>query len=162
MGVEIERKFLVDGDMFLKTLSNEDLDKGQEFFQGYLADDPWVRIRIIDWKEAELTIKGRGGLSRPEFNYPLPFADAMEMLPMIKGKLEKRRYHAKFGGFTWDVDEFKKNLSGLWLGEIELPAENTPFETPPWAVEEVTDDVRYTNAYLSKLETSPFFKREAK
>ena len=36
------------------------------------------------------------------------------------------------------------------MAEIELTAENETFEKPTWLGEEVTNDERYYNAYLSK------------
>jgi CYTH domain-containing protein len=37
----------------------------------------------------------------------------------------------------------------LVVAEIELPAENTPFERPAWVGLEVTHDSRYANASLA-------------
>lgn len=146
MGIEIEHKFLADPSK----LSRKVLGVGQRLFQGYMSDKPTVRVRIIDGKRAELTIKGQGTLVKPEFNYDIPVADAEAMKPMLKAVLQKTRYHVEFGGFIWDVDEFHGSLSGLWLAEIELPTAKTKFKKPKWAQINVTEDGRYSNAKLAK------------
>src|SRR5207253_2067875 len=75
MGVEIERKFLVRKDLL-----PSELPEGDELEQGYLGMDPTVRVRLVTAhdgiRHAELTIKGNGLLSRSEFNYPIPHAEA--------------------------------------------------------------------------------------
>src|SRR5438105_3694609 len=76
MGFEIERKFLV------KVGSIPSLPPGTTYEQFYIAADPWVRVRILSGKRAgveptaKLTIKGKGTLSRLEFEYDIPVADA--------------------------------------------------------------------------------------
>ena len=79
MGVEIERKFLID-ETKLPTLNN-----GYTIKQGYIqtVDQTTVRIRIRD-EEAFLTIKGKNhGATRLEFEYPIPLEDAKEMLSVL-------------------------------------------------------------------------------
>jgi adenylate cyclase len=143
MGIEIERKFLVDPTL-LPTLG-----EANAFRQGYLATAPTVRLRIAR-DRAELTIKGPGLVSRPEYNYPIPVEDAEAMWSMIKSGLEKRRYRVEHAGRTWDVDEFLGRLAGFWLAEIELRAVNETFELPPWVTKEVSGDPRYSNACLAE------------
>lgn len=145
MAFEIEHKFIADPSQIPPAIRGH----GQKFLQGYLADKPTVRIRIIDNSKAELTIKGKGTLIKPEFNYEIPVADAIAMQPMMQSVLIKTRYHIKYSGFTWDVDEFHESLSGLWLAEIELPSVDTKFDVPPWAIKNVTEDRRYSNAKLA-------------
>lgn len=145
MGVEIEHKFLADPTKIPGKL----LKTGQRLVQGYLSTGPCVRIRIIDNKRAELTIKGKGSLVRPEFNYDIPVEDAIAMQPMMEATLIKTRYHIDVKGFIWDVDEFHGDLTGLWLAEIEIPTVDTKFEMPEWVIQNVTEDRRYSNARLA-------------
>lgn len=145
MGFEIEHKFLVDPTK----IPSKSLGVGNKLIQGYLSDKPTVRIRIIDNARAELTIKGKGTVVKPEFNYDIPVADAIAMQPMLKSSLEKTRYHISFKGFVWDVDEFHGALAGLWLAEIELPSVDTRFKIPSWAIKDVTEDRRYSNSNLA-------------
>jgi CYTH domain-containing protein len=142
MGVEIERKFLVDPSLL------PPLGRGVHFRQGYLATGPTVRLRIAG-DRAELTIKGPGLLVRSEFNYSIPVADAEAMWPLVKTGLEKRRYHVEHAGKTWEVDEFFGSLAGFWMSEIELVRPDEPFEKPLWTTREVSGDPRYSNASLA-------------
>ena len=52
------------------------------------------------------------------------------------------------------------NHAPLVVAEIELPAEDTPFERPSWLGREITADGRYTNAYLSKHPYSDWTPQE--
>jgi adenylate cyclase len=151
MGFEIEHKFVVDPSK----ITAKSLGIGSRLIQGYLSDKPTVRIRIIDDVRAELTIKGKGTIIKPEFNYSIPVADAIAMQPMLKASLEKTRYHVRFKGFVWDVDEFHGPLAGLWLAEIELPSIDTKFKIPTWAIKNVTEDRRYSNSNLASKGLPP-------
>lgn len=148
MGVEIERKFLVQG---------VDWKVGQvgvAYRQGYLSSDPerTVRVRMAG-EEGFLTIKGaaRSG-ARREFEYRVPAAEAEQMLDLLcrKPLIEKCRYRIPFAGRVWEVDEFFGDNAGLVLAEIELDDVAQAFELPPWAGREVTEDHRFYNAYLAQ------------
>ncbi|QIY79403.1 Uncharacterized protein conserved in bacteria [Chromobacterium violaceum] len=147
MALEIERRFVVSGDGW------RGLAPAVQYRQGYLSveKERTVRVRVVG-QQAWLTLKSNiSNVSRHEFEYPIPLADAQTimgaMCPMVVDKLRHRIEH---GGFVWEVDEFFGNNAGLVLAEIELPDEDTPFAKPDWVGEEVTEDGRYTNAYLSK------------
>ena len=56
-------------------------------------------------------------------------------------------------GATWEIDEFQGDNAGLVVAEIELAAEDAPFERPAWLGAEVTHDPRYFN---SSLAAAPF------
>jgi adenylate cyclase len=142
MGVEIERKFLVR-----KELLPKDLPEPDELEQGYLCTDPAVRVRLVSrpdgTRHAELTIKGKGMLTRAEFNYPIPVEDAEALLRLCRTALRKRR--RKLGRF--ELDHFRDR--DLWLAEIELQGEGERFDRPPWLGEEVTEDPNYSNSRLA-------------
>jgi adenylate cyclase len=53
----------------------------------------------------------------------------------------------------WEIDEFHGKNKGLWLAEIELDNINESFSKPDWALDDVSNDERYFNSYLS---TNPF------
>jgi adenylate cyclase len=149
MGVEIERKFLVNHDAWHK------LDKpdGNHYRQGYIlnGDNRVVRVRVTD-KHSYLTIKGggTGNISRKEFEYEIPIPDGEELLKSFtENGTEKIRYRIPFAGFTWEVDEFLGDNEGLIVAEIELKDEDEKFEKPAWVANEVTDDRRYANSSLS-------------
>ena len=146
MGIEIERKFLIDKSK-IGTLQN-----GYQIKQGYIqtVDHTTVRVRIRD-KDAFLTIKGKSeGATRLEFEYPIPLNDATEMLKNLcsTSVIDKTRYLVKHEGHIWEVDIFKGNNKGLVVAEIELKSENEVFTLPIWVTKEVTDDTRYFNSNL--------------
>lgn len=146
MAKEIERKFLVIGDDWRK------LATGTHYRQGYLnsAKERTVRIRTIDDK-AFLTIKGLTvGVTRMEFEYPIPHADCVTMLEHLAEKpiIEKSRYKIKMGNLTWEVDEFYGVNEGLIVAEVELESEDQKYEKPHWIGEEISSDPRYFNSNL--------------
>jgi adenylate cyclase len=62
----------------------------------------------------------------------------------------KTRYLYDYAGHGWSIDVYERENAGLTRAEIELKNEDEPFEKPPWALEEVTHDKRYSDAYLVK------------
>lgn len=151
MGHEIERKFLVDRNLWTPERD------GVAYRQGYLSrdEDRVVRVRIAG-DAAFLTVKGRSqNVSRLEFEYPIPVEDAEILLDRIceRPLIEKTRHEQRFGDHTWAVDVFHGENDGLIVAEIELCDEHELFERPSWLGREVSDDPRYFNSNLSK---SPF------
>ena len=146
MGVEIERKFLVEGDAW-RTQGEATLLR-----QGYLSLDPARTVRVrIDGENAFLTIKGKSvGASRGEWEYPIPVPDAAELLDGLcqQPLVEKFRHRIASGPHTWEVDEFLGANAGLMVAEIELASEDEAFEKPDWLGREVTGDARYFNSNL--------------
>ena len=146
MGIEIERKFLVKDDSWKAAADN-----GRICRQGYLLSDGGmtVRVRVIGAK-AFLTIKGpSNGISREEFEYEIPAADAEALLAQCGKHIEKVRYLISHAGMVWELDVFAGANEGLVMAEIELEAEGWEFGRPEWAGEEVSGDPRYYNAYLA-------------
>jgi len=145
---EIERKFLVKGDVW------RSLAKGTPCRQGYLnsARERTVRIRTMG-KKAFLTIKGPVvGATRSEYEYEIPLADCNAMLEALAEKpiIEKKRYQVPFGGLVWEIDEFFGDNAGLVVAEVELDSEGQTVRKPEWLGEEVTGDSRYFNSNLIK------------
>lgn len=146
MNIEIERKFLVRDDSW-KTLG-----QGVLIRQGYLSShcDRIVRVRI-EGEISIITIKGRAsGISRAEWEYPIPMEDAQIFLSDLCEKpiIEKYRYRIPHEGMIWEVDAFLGENAGLVVAEIELATEYQPFSRPDWVGDEVTGDSRYFNASL--------------
>lgn len=148
MGIEIERKFLVNDDSWRATAGD-----GLDCRQGYLASGggKTVRVRMIG-EQAFLTIKGAtSGLTRSEFEYEIPVDDAKAMLLLCGGAVvEKRRFFVEHGGMTWEVDVFAGANDGLVMAEIELDSEDQRFGLPVWIGKEVSGDPRYYNAQLAR------------
>ena len=149
MGVEIERKFLVNHEAWHRVTK----PKGIYYRQGYILndDDRSVRVRVTD-THSYLTLKSSSTsrISREEYEYEIPIPDGKEILKAFaKNGTEKIRYRIPFGGFIWEVDEFLGENEGLIIAEIELNDEHNEFEKPAWVTNEVTDDERYANANLA-------------
>jgi adenylate cyclase len=147
MGREIEHKFLV-ADEAWRTAAVRKIGMRQ----GYLAEGERASVRVrVAGEQAWLNIKGGGFVaSRPEFEYPIPVAEAAEMLASLcNGPLvEKTRYVVPFGGLEWEVDEFHGRNAGLVVAELELEREGQAFEKPPWLGREVTHLHHYYNVRL--------------
>jgi CYTH domain-containing protein len=154
MGVEIERKFLVDQEKWQQLAK----PAGTHYRQGYILSEAakTIRVRITD-KQGYLTIKGATqGISRKEYEYTIPVNEGAELLDnFAEAELEKYRYCITFAGKVWEVDEFLGDNQGLLIAEIELQDEKEAFELPPWVTVEVSGDKKYYNSHLS---VHPFSK----
>ena len=147
MALEIERKFLVNKPLL------PPLDDGETIVQGYILTQSKTAVRIrIKGSEAYLTIKGENtGAIRAEYEYPIPLADAEEMLENLCDgpKISKTRYRVEVSPHIWEIDEFHSENAGLILAEIELSDESESFHRPEWLAGEVTHDPRYYNSNLA-------------
>ncbi|WP_167620193.1 CYTH domain-containing protein [Paracoccus ravus] len=137
MAKEIERKFLVATDGWKHRVSRR-----QELRDGLISitDGRKVRVRIQD-STAVLTVKGpRKGIVRDEFEYPIPLADALEMIERLCGSdvVEKTRYYIPEGDLTWTVDVYRGLLAGISIAEVELPRADHDLVLPVWVGREVT------------------------
>ena len=150
MAKEIERKFLVDGDGWRPGAV------GVPYRQGYLSAGADARCTVrarVAGERAWLTIKGRPSAgSRDEYEYPIPVADAEEILERlcVGDRIEKTRYRVAHAGRTWEVDEFGGENAPLVVAEVELESIDAEVSLPPWVGLEVTYDPRYTNAALAR------------
>jgi adenylate cyclase len=148
MGIEIERKFLVNHAKWAAV----EKPAGKLFKQGYILSDDkrTVRIRVTN-EAAYLTLKGSTtGISRNEYEYTIPIADGNEILNgLTVSSIQKVRYEINFEGRLWEVDVFSGENEGLIVAEIELEHEDEAFTKPDWVEGEVSDDHRYSNAALS-------------
>ena len=145
---EIEKKFLVTD------LAWQNQAEGVFYRQGYLSTDPerTVRIRTMG-KQAVMTIKGiTTGISRSEFEYTIPLADANRILDEIchKPLIQKNRYTIDFQGQEFVVDMFLAENNGLIIAEVELENEDQNITLPEWIGQEVSHDPKYFNANLVK------------
>ncbi|RMG29402.1 MAG: CYTH domain-containing protein [Gammaproteobacteria bacterium] len=149
---EIERKFLVRSDAWRRQVV-----RSIPMVQGYLTrmghpecTRSSVRVRVagdrawLNIKRAEL------GVSRLEFEYPIPVEEARELLGRLAmgALIEKTRHEVPVGRHVWEIDVFGGANAGLVLAEIELEAADEPFERPEWLGEEVSHDPRYYNTSL--------------
>jgi CYTH domain-containing protein len=148
--IEIERKFLVKSDEWRKQALRQ-----ERLCQGYLSPNDHalkaeVRIRRSGAR-GFLTIKGKGGIVRAEFEYEIP-ADHADLIlrdfcrPFL---IEKTRYQVEVAGVSWSVDEFSGRNEGLVLAEVELQDAHQVLEIPVWIGKEVTENSAYRNANLA-------------
>lgn len=149
MPQEIERKFLIKGEFRAQAYSSV------RIMQGYLSSvlERAVRVRICG-EQGFITVKGKSdvsGLTRYEWEKEIPVDEARELLQLCEpGVIDKIRYFVCVGEHLFEVDEFYGENEGLVLAEVELSAEDEFFELPDWLGEEVTGDLRYYNAMLSR------------
>ena len=160
MSLEIERRFLVQGDEWKSFTKNS-----QELKQGYLISnkDGWtIRARIVDNQESWITLKyPQEGITRYEFEYKIPLSDAEELLEIAEYKLTKTRYELIFENRSWIVDCFKEENFPLVIAEIELNSANEILKQPSWCNQEISNFKEWSNAALAKLPISqrPMEKR---
>lgn len=157
MPKEIERKFAV------KHLGAIEGRIGHRIVQGYLADEPMtVRVRIVE-AESFMTLKGKAeGISRDEYEFPIPIHHARELLAQYCGTriIEKTRYRVPHADVVIEVDVFGGRHEGLVIAEVELDDVNQTFEPPEWLGPEISQDRRFSNSNLSMLDAAPALQTE--
>ena len=152
MGIEIERKFLVVDDSWREAAS-----AGMPYRQGYLSTDAGCSVRVrVSGDSAWLNIKSATvGVTRYEFDYEIPSADAHALLDelCVKPLIEKTRFIVEHDGHAWEIDVFEGDNAGLVVAEIELESAGEEFTRPAWAGKDVSHDVRY---YSQRLVEHPY------
>lgn len=146
---EIERKFLVR-DASWKAAATQ----STRIRQAYLRTDAeaTVRVRIREGRPATLTVKSQAvGISRAEFEYEIPLADAEAMFALRHGiVIEKVRHLVPVDGLVWEVDVFEGAHAGLVIAEVELTSPTQAVALPPWVGKEVSEDAAYYNSALAR------------
>lgn len=148
MNQEIERKFLIKDNSW-----QENANQGVSIKQAYLHSDSQLTSRIrTKGIKAFITIKGKTtGISRAEFEYEIPYEDALYLFKMCKNaSIEKTRYEVKIENHVWEIDVFEGENEGLIVAEIELNSEDEVFEKPSWLGKEVSFENKYFNACLAE------------
>lgn len=152
--MEIEKKYL---------LSNipEDLIIEKTFLieQYYLMvhGNRALRIRRMD-DEYFVTIKISNNIQRFEKEIPITAIDFEELKQFgLDKKILKKRHIVQWDKYKIELDEFLDNLKGLFIAEVEFSSveELQQFQPPLWFGKDVSLDYRYTNAYLSEIQTIP-------
>lgn len=147
MATEIERKFLVINDSW-----RNDVTDSIHYLQGYFATNESCSIRVrIGGGKADINIKSATlGITRSEYDYPIPVQDAREMLDAlcIKPLIEKTRYHVHHQDRLWEIDVFAGDNAGLVVAEVELESADAAITLPDWIGEDVSHDPRYYNVCL--------------
>lgn len=176
--LEIERKFVVTIDErdFDRDVIKRDLFLRKDFIhQFYLYDTNDVEVRLrykrgliiprdINFTEEFVLTRKRGsGISREEKTIELygknPDKPLLAYYMLLHDdpnppEIIKDRYTYKNG---WEVDVYSCSLYPLQIVEIELESEDEELpELPSFisVVKEVTDDPRFKNRNLAKMERS--------
>jgi len=169
MGVEIERKFLIEDSTKLPPLG-----EGVKMIQCYVPSEVWLKYWPGEISELEqvladplsayrfrvhgntaiATAKNRSdGPSRLEFEKEIPLESVLEIVDSKKyPSVEKTRYKIPTNDdLFWEIDLFEGNNSGLVIAEIEIPTPEHPIDLPNWIGRELTgqDDV-WSNFALAK------------
>ena len=175
MGVEIERRFLIDGRG--ERPWHLDCEGKRELFQCYLSNIVlennsvlWNGVELVsgdkDFSEIKtwrlrregdlvwLTAKGKKiGASATEYEWEIPIAlfeslEGVSDLPFIQ---KTRWLWRGEDGLLWEIDEFSSKLYGLIIAEVELESEDQEIIIPSWAGIELTHMEGWSNASLAIL-----------
>jgi CYTH domain-containing protein len=149
MPLEIECKFLVANDGWRGFVTRQ-----IRIRDGLIASTGGnkARVRIAD-SNATIALKSRrNGPTRTEFEYAIPYSDAMEMLrTMCDGRvLEKVRHVIPHAGTVWHIDVYEGILNGVVLAEIELQHADQLLDLPGWVGKEVTNDPMYRKINMQR------------
>jgi len=156
VGIEIERKFLIEESALLPPLG-----EGVKMIQCYLPSQIWLnhwpgeiseleqvladplsayRFRVLG-NTAIATAKNRSdGPSRLEFEREIPIESVLEIVSSGKyPSVEKTRYKIPTNdNLYWEIDFFEGKNSGLIIAEIEIPTLDYPITLPDWVGRELT------------------------
>lgn len=156
MGVEIERRFMIEDSTTLPPLG-----EGVKMIQCYLPAKLWLNYWPGEISELEqvladplstyrfrvhgdaaiATAKNRSdGPSRLEFEKEILLESVLEIVHSREyPSVEKTRYKIPTsGGLFWEIDLFEGENSGLIIAEIEIPTPDYPIELPNWIGRELT------------------------
>ncbi len=162
--MEIEKKFLI------KSLpSNLGQYEKKDIEQGYLCLAPVVRIRKSN-SQYILTYKSlmhgtgnsiSGVRANNEIEAPLTKEGYEHLREKTDGYIiKKTRYLIPLpDGHTGELDIFEGNLKGLYFIEVEFADEEDAagFIPPDWFGENVSNDERYANSFLSQCASLDVF-----
>lgn len=162
--MEIEKKFKVK-----KIPDNLEKYEKKHIEQGYLCVNPVVRIRksndryILTYKS--LADGSEDKNTNVRINNEVEVFLTKEGYEHLKEKVDdnliiKTRYIIPLeDGHTGELDVFGGVLEGLYFIEVEFESEDDAknFVPPDWFGENVSDDKRYANSYLSKCDNLSVF-----
>ena len=172
MGIEIERRFLVDGRELRPWRECDSISISQCYLSGVshlddkimwngnlLATDSRKITGISTWRirlhdgAVTLTAKGiRTNATASEYEWPIS-VDLYKSLPLngLPGVSKTRYLWPGEDGLLWEVDEFEGRLAGLIIAEVELESEDQEVAIPPWTGLELTNLRGWSNASLSTM-----------
>lgn len=150
--IEFEKKYLV------KYLP-ENLESCQkvEIMQGYLTDNPSLRVRQYDYSDQQvyvITLKIDDPCGyRDEIETELTKEQFNNLSKLVTSNwINKTRYYVPLNDlWNAEVDIYHDELNGLRTVEVEFlnEIEADEFTAPEWFGEDVTHDKKYENAQLA-------------
>ncbi len=152
-GQEIERKFLIDGEVPLEPGDHP----CERITQGYISVDSngtEVRVRAKGGRHT-LTVKSGPSRTRVEEEIEIDQRRFESLWPLTEGRrIEKQRFAIAADSEdnrSIEVDVYNGDLTGLITAEVEFPSEREAdeFEPPSWLGTEVTGDPDYSNQSLA-------------
>ena len=172
MGIEIERRFLVDGreekpwrggvskPIFQSYLENvKHIDGKISWNEHLLVEDDRELVNLTTWRirlsegVVTLTAKGRRvGAMATEYEWDLPL-ELYNSLPLdSQPSISKIRHHwTGEDESLWEVDKFEGVLGGLIIAEVELEDEHQDVVLPSWLGLEITYLKGWSNSALSMM-----------
>lgn len=148
MGLEIERKYLVK-----QIPSNIKYYPYKEITQSYISTDPTIRLRKID-ESYVLTIKGHGHIVREEFEMELTKNqyDSLSLKTENLCVFKTRYFIPIHNNLIAELDIYHGYHKDLVTVEVEFTSmeEATNFDPPKWFGEDISQNKRYKNSFLSK------------
>lgn len=145
--IEKERKFLLK---YMPVLGGY-FKEPKLIKQGYLMleGNKQLRVRIINDYDCYLTYKESVSIDiKTEFEYKIPYEDAVILYDSCKYKLEKKRFTTVYKEYHVDIDIYP---SGKQVVEIEY--ENELTEIPEYCGKDITGKKEYSNIALAKKGT---------
>ena len=136
------------------------IGEGRLLRQAYVAIEHPVSVRVRDDARdgCMITIKAGKGAVRHEIELPID-RQQFDVLWRLAGNrsVEKTRYEIDHDGHMVEIDVFHGRHDGLIVAEVEFDslAALDAFRPPPWFGEDLTDDMRFTNAALALEAGSP-------
>ncbi len=172
MGIEIERRFLVDGRNDKPWRTGEFSEIVQYYLENVkhvdgrllwneiqLAEDDRELKNLTTWRIrytngiATITAKGRRfGATANEYEWPVE-TEIYNSLPLDElPKVEKTRHYWRGDDdLLWEVDEYQEPIAGLIIAEVELEDEEQNVILPTWVGLELTYLPGWSNASLSRM-----------
>ncbi len=108
-------------------------------------------VDVDDVVAATIAVKSPGGTGdRYEMESELDTDVAVQILRRSPRIILKTRYSLWYDEDGWEFDVFRGQNEGLIVAECERLAPVVSLKIPDFCVTEVTDDLRFSNDYLSK------------
>ena len=150
---ERERRWLLRG-------LPDDLTAPVEILDTYFVD---TTFRLRRMRRGSTTVYKLGQKVRPDPERPSLVhltnmylgESEFELIGQLDGAvLSKTRWHWTVGGTAFSVDQLNGLLRGIVLAEVELAHDAPAPPSPPLAVEDVSEDDRFSGGRLAALSPS--------